>query len=122
MIFMSLAAGQSVEELTLSQLFYSSVPWYLYLNRSKGHNGTSIYRLFWDDIGEYGVKNDAPGSLNKHLTLDYDFLGKDYFDLYVIEDQPIELFRRSSGTTYEFKGRSFIQYEARLLISPGNWM
>jgi hypothetical protein len=78
---------------------------------SKDRNGMGINSIFWDYIGEYWVDDAVPGSLNKHLTLDYDFLGNDYFDLYVIDDETIELFHRSSGTTYEFKGRSSIQYK-----------
>ncbi len=78
---------------------------------SNDRNGTGVNSLYWDYTGEYWVDDVSPGSLNKHLTLDYDFLGNDYFDLYVIDDQTIELFHNSSGTTYEFKGRSSIQYK-----------
>jgi hypothetical protein len=79
---------------------------------SKDRNGRGINSIFWDYIGEYWVDDAVPGSLNKHLTLDYDFLGNDYFDLYVIDDETIELFHKSSGTIYEFKGRSSIQYKS----------
>ena len=79
---------------------------------SKDRSGMGLGSLFWDYSGEYWVDDASQGSLNKHLTLDYDFLGNDYFDLYVIDDQTIELYHESSGTTYEFKGRNFIQYKS----------
>ncbi|AZQ43347.1 nicotinic acid mononucleotide adenyltransferase [Nonlabens ponticola] len=75
---------------------------------SKDRNGTNAGNLFYDYEGEYWVEDVTPGSLNKHLTLDYDFIGNDYFDLYVIDDGTIELFHESSGTTYEFKGKGRI--------------
>ena len=43
-------------------------------------------------------------------TLDYDFFGDDYFELYVINDSTIELYHPDSGTTYEFRGRGYIEY------------
>lgn len=79
---------------------------------SKNRNGSGIGGLYWDYEGEYWVEDSSPGSLNKHLTLDYDFLGNDYFDLYIIDDRTIELFHESSGTTYEFTGRNFIQLKS----------
>ena len=79
---------------------------------SQDRNGLSTGSLYWDYTGEYWVEDASPGSLNKHLTLDYDFLGNDYFDLYVIDDATIELYHVSSGTTYEFKGRNFIQLKS----------
>ncbi|KQC32163.1 nicotinic acid mononucleotide adenyltransferase [Nonlabens sp. YIK11] len=79
---------------------------------SQDRNAMTTGSIFWDYNGEYWVEDASPGSLNKHLTLDYDFLGNDYFDLYVIDDKTIELYHISSGTTYEFKGRNFIQYKS----------
>ena len=46
----------------------------------------------------------------KTLTLDYDFLGNEYFELSVINDSKIELFHPASETVYEFTGRGYIQY------------
>ena len=43
----------------------------------------------------------------KTLTLDYDFFGDDYFELYVINDSTIELYHPSSETVYEFKGKGY---------------
>ncbi len=73
-------------------------------------NGIHFNDLVWDYEGDYevfDVENDA--SL-KTLTLDYDYLGDDYFELYVINDGTIELYHPNSGTIYEFKGRGYIQY------------
>lgn len=58
------------------------------------------------------MEDATAGSLNKHLTLDYDFLGNDYFDLYIIEDKIIELCHGSSQTTSTFKGRNAIQVKS----------
>jgi hypothetical protein len=44
---------------------------------------TSI-SLYWDYCSQYCVEDVSQSSINKHLTLDYDFLGSDYFDLYII--------------------------------------
>jgi hypothetical protein len=46
----------------------------------------------------------------KTLTLDYDFMGNDYFELYVLDDRTIELYHPDSGTVYEFQGRGYIQF------------
>jgi hypothetical protein len=46
----------------------------------------------------------------KTLTLDYDYLGNDYFEIYVINDSTVELYHMFSGTIYEFTGREFQQY------------
>ncbi|WP_422858024.1 nicotinic acid mononucleotide adenyltransferase [Flagellimonas sp. S174] len=66
--------------------------------------------LVWDYEGIYEVFDVQGDSTLKTLTLDYDFLGNDYFELYVIDDSTIELFHVASGTVYEFTGRGFIQY------------
>jgi hypothetical protein len=78
---------------------------------SQERNGLASNSLSWDYSGKYWVEDVSKGSINKHLTLDYDFLGNDYFDLYIIDKQTIELFHKSSGTTYELKGRGSIQYK-----------
>ena len=42
--------------------------------------------------------------------MDYDFMGDDYFELYVINDTTIELYHPDSETVYEFRGRGYQQY------------
>lgn len=72
--------------------------------------GTAIENLVWDYEGIYTVY-DVPGDETlKTLTLDYDFLGDDYFELYVLNDATIELYHPDSGTIYEFGGRAYVQY------------
>ena len=66
--------------------------------------------LVWDYEGVYEVFDVQGDSTLKTLTLDYDFLGNDYFELYVINDSTIELFHVASGTVYEFTGRGFVQF------------
>lgn len=72
--------------------------------------GTSINNLIWDYTGVYGVGNITGNTNLKTLTLDYDFLGNEHFELSVINDGKIELYHPTSGTTYEFEGRGYIQY------------
>jgi hypothetical protein len=79
---------------------------------SRDRNGMHPSSLQYDYEGLYWVEDDAQNALNKHLTLDYDFLGNDYFDLYVIDDRTIELYHPSSDTSYEFKGRGAIFYKS----------
>jgi hypothetical protein len=71
--------------------------------------GTPLSLLQWDYEGSYTVY-DVPGEPEmKTLTLDYNFLGDDYFELYVLDDQTIELYHVSSGTLYELGGRGYQQ-------------
>ena len=72
--------------------------------------GTYISNIYWDYEGVYEVFDVAGDASLKTLTLDYDFLGNDYFELYVIDDETIELYHPSSGTVYEFTGKGYIQY------------
>ena len=72
--------------------------------------GTPINNLQWDYEGNYQVYDVPNDETLKTLTLDYDFLGNDYFELYVIDDSTIELYHPSSETVYEFRGRGYIQY------------
>lgn len=72
--------------------------------------GTSLGALRWDFEGDYQVFDVAGDASLKALTLDYDFMGSDYFELYVINDSTIELFHPDSGTIYEFRGRGYQQY------------
>ncbi|RMA66143.1 nicotinic acid mononucleotide adenyltransferase [Ulvibacter antarcticus] len=78
---------------------------------SQDNIGTNINNLYWDYSGIYNV-DDVPGnSYMKYLTLDYDFMGNEYFDLSVINDRKIELLHPASGTVYQFTGRGYIQYK-----------
>ncbi len=72
--------------------------------------GIPLVNLQWDYEGDYTVFDVANDATLKTLTLDYDFLGNDYFELYVINDSTIELYHVASGTTYEFTGRGYTQY------------
>jgi hypothetical protein len=81
-----------------------------YFRSSVDAQGIPLSNLQWDYEGDYQVYDVANDASLKTLTLDYDFLGNDYFELYVINDSTIELYHVSSGTVYEFKGRGYIQY------------
>ena len=77
---------------------------------SQDTNITNPDNLYWDYTGVYGVGNVSNNMYLKTLTLDYDFLGNEYFELSVINDGKIELFHPASETVYEFTGRGYIQY------------
>ena len=77
---------------------------------SQDNNGTGINNLYWDYTGLYGVGNIANNAYLKTLTLDYDYFDNEFFELSVINDERIRLYQPSSGTTYEFTGRGYIQY------------
>lgn len=72
--------------------------------------GSAINNLQWDYRGDYTVYDVENDETLKTLTLGYDFMGNDYFELYVINDSTIELYHPRSGTVYRFKGRGYIQY------------
>ncbi|PIF00685.1 MAG: nicotinic acid mononucleotide adenyltransferase [Maribacter sp.] len=72
--------------------------------------GTGLNNLQWDFEGDYGVYDVENDETLKTLTLGYDFMGNDYFELYVVNDRTIELYHSSSGTVYRFKGIGYIQY------------
>lgn len=72
--------------------------------------GLNPNQLYWDYIGIYGVGNVSGNMYLKTLTLDYDYMGNEFFELSVINDRKIELFHPASETVYEFEGRGYIQY------------
>ena len=87
---------------------------------SQDEYGTDINNIYWDYTGIYNVDNVANEPYLKYLTLDYDYLGNEYFELSVVNDNTIELFHSDSGTLYRFKGRGYIQYkntEGKLRVS-----
>jgi len=71
--------------------------------------GTNIDNLFWNFTGNYEVFDVVGFDNLKILTLRYNVGDVEEFELTVANDQVIELFHISSGTTYEFSGRGFIQ-------------
>ena len=77
---------------------------------SQDDTGLNANNLYWDYTGVYGVGDVYGDAYLKTLTLDYDYLGNEYFELSVINDGKIELFHPSSETVYEFEGRGYIQY------------
>lgn len=79
---------------------------------SENGNGTPINNLFWDYDGIYDVE-DVPGDFYlKTLTLDYNFPDNEFFELTVIDNETIALFQVTTGTTYEFRGKGYIQIRA----------
>ncbi len=73
-------------------------------------SGTSIGNVRWDFEGDYQVYDIENDETLKTLTLAYDGMGNDYFELYVINDSTIELYHPASKTVYEFKGRGYQQF------------
>jgi len=80
---------------------------------SQDANGTDINTIYWDYTGIYNVDNVPGEPYLKYLTIDYDYLGNEYFELNVLNDNTIELFHENSGTVYRFKGRGYIQFKNR---------
>lgn len=81
-----------------------------FFRSSIDQTGTSLNNLEWDFEGGYEVFDVENDETLKTLTLSYDFMGNDYFELYVINDSTIELYHPNSETLYEFKGRGYIEY------------
>ncbi|MCF7559436.1 nicotinic acid mononucleotide adenyltransferase [Sabulilitoribacter multivorans] len=77
---------------------------------SQDATGSNYSNLYWDYTGVYGVGDVTGNMYLKTLTLDYDYLGNEYFELNVINDGKIELYHPNSETVYEFTGRGYIQY------------
>lgn len=67
--------------------------------------------VIWDYVGFYEVGNVVGDDYLKNLTLNYDDFGTEYFELDVINDAVIELYHISSGTTYEFSGKGYIEFK-----------
>ncbi|WP_152286065.1 hypothetical protein [Flavicella marina] len=77
---------------------------------SNSRIGTNIDSVIWNYEGGYEVF-DVNGFENlKILTLGYDRINKETFELVVKSDNLVELFHIASGTTYTFEGDYFIQY------------
>ncbi len=72
---------------------------------SKDFNLSNINNIYWDYNGRYSVHNNG-----RRLNLYYSTNDFEAFDITVLNDQRISLYHISSGTTYEFIGRGFIQY------------
>lgn len=81
-----------------------------FFRSSIDQTGTSLSNLQWDFDGDYQVYDVENDETLKTLTLAYDFMSNDYFELYVINDSTIELYHPSSETVYEFKGKGYQQY------------
>ena len=47
--------------------------------------------MFRDFTGVYSTQDQIYGSINKQLTLGYDFIGNDFLDLYITDKNSIEL-------------------------------
>lgn len=73
-------------------------------------SGTRVTNLQWDFEGNYQVYNIENDETLKTITLAYDTMGNDYFELYVLNDRTIELYHPASETVYEFKGRAHQKY------------
>lgn len=69
-----------------------------------------LNRVEWDYAGLYKVYDIPNEKYLKTLTLDYDYLGNDYFEIDVINDKEIDLYHPTSKTTYTFVGRSLQLY------------
>jgi len=80
---------------------------------SQDLSGTPIHNIYWDHTGIYNV-DDVPGDrYSIYLTLDYDYLGNEYFKLNVLNDNRVELFHYPSGTLYRFRGEGYIQFKSK---------
>ncbi len=79
---------------------------------SRDQNGLPINDIFYDYTGYYEVNDIINTFDRKTLTLSYDYLGNEFFELSVINDSKIELFHPSSETVYQFVGRGRIQFKS----------
>ena len=72
--------------------------------------GTDIASITWDFVGSYEIFDVQGFTDLKILTLYYDNGDNEDFELSVVNDGLISLYQGSSGTTYQFSGRGFIQF------------
>lgn len=79
---------------------------------SKDEVGTNLGNILFDYSGHYQVNHLAGVNTVKKLTLDYDDLSNETFDLTVINDTKIRLYHNTSGTTYEFTGLGLIRIKS----------
>ena len=77
---------------------------------SKDVLGTNIDAINWSFVGDYQIYDVQDYDDLKILTLNYDGGDNEEFELSVINDSKVSLYHVSSQTTYEFKGKGFIQY------------
>jgi len=77
---------------------------------SQDNFGTDIESINWNYIGDYEVYDVAGYTDLKILTLYYDGGYVEEFELSIINDGKISLYHIDSNTTYNFKGRGFVQY------------
>ena len=77
---------------------------------SKDVLGTNIDAINWNFVGDYQIYDVQDYDDLKILTLNYDGGDNEEFELSVINDSKVSLYHVSSQTTYEFKGKGFIQY------------
>ncbi|WP_378185995.1 nicotinic acid mononucleotide adenyltransferase [Aquimarina sp. W85] len=78
---------------------------------SKDVSGTPRNAIYYDYEGFYEVNNVANNFYLKTLTLDYDYLGNEFFELTVINESKIQLYHPASGTDYRFVGRGYVQFK-----------
>lgn len=72
--------------------------------------GTQVDYINWDYVGGYEIFDVNGFEDLKILTLNYDFGDIEEFELTVTNDRNVRLYNVNSHTTYDFTGRSFIQY------------
>lgn len=87
---------------------------------SKSKAGTDIDLVYWNYEGNYEVFDIDGYDDLKVLTLGYDSINTETFELTVVNDTIVELFHINSGTTYKFEGDYFIQYLKDGKISEKN--
>lgn len=78
---------------------------------SKDEFGTQLANINWNYIGQYEVFDVVGHQDLKVLTIYYDGGVVEEFELHIVNDNRIRLFHYNSATTYDFRGRGFIQYK-----------
>ncbi|KAA1247576.1 nicotinic acid mononucleotide adenyltransferase [Aquimarina sp. RZ0] len=78
---------------------------------SEDINISNINDIYYDYTGYFSVRDIQNNFYRKILTLDYDYLGNEYFELTVINDRKIELLHATSGTVYQFIGRGYVPFK-----------